>query len=603
MQHIDYKFKDNDPKATVEKICGILDDLGIKTETIWHDSGIDYCYSLTVTGEKGSPRANGKGVSADFAHASAYGEFIERMQGGLFLYKYQSLTHRPGMDTHAYAPDVKYMTVDELVENGEWMDYLIEAYPHPLLSRRSIAEQCLVYSGSQDGRVLTVPFYSLFEDRYVYLPMGFVDQIYATNGCCAGNTREEAWVHAFSEIMERYATIRLLVSGCAVPRIPEETLKKFPAVDRIISQLREEGDIEVDVFDCSFGYDIPVIATRFISKKYHSYQVKLGADPVLEIAIQRTLTEMLQGTSIHKVARKHGGAILKDPEYFGSISNVINQLETGSGFFSADFFADELVCHEKATEFTDNCNKSNKELLQYMMDMYRKIGKPVYVRNFSYLGFPSYRFVVPGISEAYASRLHELVPEYAIGDETAKTMRNVAAATDDELSWMMSYHQIISGTMGRYPFFNRLSGVPLSGYDNDRNCAVTRAYASYRLNRFQDAIRYMKGQIAGFDKDSAEYFTCVNKYLEYRINEMDEEKIRSILYKFFAKQYPDRLYQKLEAGLTPYDDYLVRCDFTSCQQCKHSARCAYTSIQQMTEKVGAVYKTFVHGQDRSEFSV
>ena len=61
--------------------------------------------------------------------------------------------------------------------------------------------------------------------------------------------------------------------------------------------------------------------------------------------------------------------------------------------------------------------------------------------------------------------------------------------------------------------------------------------------------------------------------------------------------------EKLEAGLTPYDDYLVRCDFTSCQQCKHSARCAYTSIQQMTEKVGAVYKTFVHGQDRSEFSV
>ena len=88
MQYIDNKFKDACPMDTVANIQQLLNKLNIETEEKWHESGLDNCWSLTVSAKGGFPIANGKGVSKEFARASAYGEFIERLQGGLFFYKF-----------------------------------------------------------------------------------------------------------------------------------------------------------------------------------------------------------------------------------------------------------------------------------------------------------------------------------------------------------------------------------------------------------------------------------------------------------------------------------------------------------------------------------
>ncbi len=209
MRIIDEKFKETTPTETVQKIKGILDKLGIEVTEQWNDSGLSNCYSLNLYANGGSPFSNGKGVTKEFAQASAYGEFIERLQVGLFFYKHQSIISNREMDIHSFAPDAKYMTVEELVENGEWMDYIIDALGNPAVTRKTIAEHCKIYSCSSDGRVLTLPFFSIFENKHVYLPMGFIDQIYATNGCCVGNTRAEAWIHAFSEILERHSAVMI----------------------------------------------------------------------------------------------------------------------------------------------------------------------------------------------------------------------------------------------------------------------------------------------------------------------------------------------------------------------------------------------------------
>lgn len=443
-QYIDSKFKDKDPVETVKKIQSILDGLGIAVEENWTDSGVENCYSLCLSANNGIPSTNGKGVTEDFARASAYGEFIERLQGGLFFYKYQSIIRNPEINIQAYAPDGKYVTVDELIADGDWMDILIETYPSPLTDRQSIAEQCLAFACSDDGRILTVPFYSLFEDKYVYLPIGFVDQIYATNGCCVGNTREEAWVHALAEIMERHATLKMLTTGASAPRIDDQELEKYPTVSKIVRQLREEANLTVEIFDYSIGNGFPVVSTRIINKKDHSYSVNVAADPVFEIALQRTLTEMFQGRNLKNVTSRHDGIILNQFTDFSPVSNIINQLETGSGLHTADFFANELTCQRKPTEFADMSGKTNTELLDYMLGLYRQLGKPVYVRNFSHLGFPCYRFIVPGFSEALSIRLQELVPEYAIADQSAATLRNAAQASDEDLSWMLNYSTMIS---------------------------------------------------------------------------------------------------------------------------------------------------------------
>ncbi len=74
MQYIDEKFKEAKPQDTVAKIKGILDSLGIEVYETWYDSGLENCYSLTVSAKGGIPTSNGKGITKDFARASAYGE-------------------------------------------------------------------------------------------------------------------------------------------------------------------------------------------------------------------------------------------------------------------------------------------------------------------------------------------------------------------------------------------------------------------------------------------------------------------------------------------------------------------------------------------------
>ena len=140
------------------KLTSILDSVGIKLNEEWFDSGVEHCYSLRVSAPGGFPGTNGKGVTKALARASAYGEFIERLQTGLFMYKYQSLEFNKGLFLHEFAPDAKYMTKAELVENGEWMDYVIATYGGRL-TRDEIADQCAMYAGSDN--VLTLPYYSI----------------------------------------------------------------------------------------------------------------------------------------------------------------------------------------------------------------------------------------------------------------------------------------------------------------------------------------------------------------------------------------------------------------------------------------------------------
>ena len=604
VEHIDYKFKDRDPRQTVEKIQGILKDLGIETFERWRESGLDNCHTVVLFANNGVPRTVGKGVTKEFARASAYAEFIERLQAGLHISGLQSLLREPGMDIHRFAPDAKYMTEQELIENGEWMDPIIASYPDQKVTRQSLARLCRIYACADDGKILVLPFYSLFEKKYVYLPSAFVARMYTANGNCAGNTREEAWVHALSEMMERKASQKMLVSGESAPRIPEETLQKFPTVSRILQQIRENGEFDIAIFDYSIGNGFPVVSTRIIHKGTQAYRVNIAADPVLEIAVQRTLTETFQGKNIHNFTNGHNGRILNKVTDFPVASNVINQLRANNGLYTANYFADESTCTRKPTEFADNSNKSNKELLEYVMGLYKQLGKPVYVRNYSFLGFPSYKFVVPGFSETRWVSLNEPVPEYGIADSVRNVYRNPVAASTDQLALMLSHSKMISNIIERSDSLSNMSGIPLMSPDNSLLVWLIRAYAAYRLNIHKDGMVYLQKAIAACAAPQRkQYLKCVFRYLELTDAGIEADKVRSVLYKFFISEHPDRLYEKLDQGKTPYDDLLLRCDFTSCDHCRYVGECSFREIGEANRNIGKKYAAFTQGQASAEFEI
>ncbi len=600
MNYIDEKFKDTSPVKTVETIQNLLKNIGLTISENWNDSGVENCCSLRVNAGEIIPGANGKGVSKEFARASAYGEFIERLQSGLFFYKYQSFECDPSVNLQCFAPDAKYFTKEELDETADWMDYILNAYDG--LTRQSLLKQFEMYAHTDDGKILCIPFYSLFEDKYVYLPAGFIEHIYSANGCCVGNSEAEALVHAFSEIMERKASIAAVTKGISFPRIPEEVLQSFPTVSKILARLRETDDLDVAIFDCSLGNGFPVISTRIINKNTHGYIVNFAADPVLEIAIQRTLTEIFQARNLKNIAPEQNKVILGSVNDMRSASNVLNQLETGKGYFAADYFADEITCDRKSTDFKDNSGLTNQQLLEKMLELYKEIGKPVLVRNYNFLGFPCYKVIVPGYSESRGMKLTETIQEYGIGHEVSKILRYPQKFTAPDFAVLSMFKKMIANIHSRHNNFKYLAGLPLDGSACDLLINVTFAYCAYVTNDMKTVFENLaalsrKSTISDEDK---KYFECVKQYLTLKGSKVDQEKIFCVLNKFHKKQYVQKLEVALKNG-TPFDEYLLKCDTKNCNDCRYKNNCHYDHIRKLIKNAGNIYSKFIDGQNREHF--
>ena len=600
MNYIDAKFKDRDPVETVATVKRILSENGIEIEDYSGNSGIENLYSMHVQVPGGFPGSNGKGVTPEFARASGYAEFMERVQMGLLCNGFPYIETDPELNLHTYAPDKKYMTEDELVENGEWMDWIIKESKEPL-TRRMIAKKCMIYGFSD--KVLTLPFYSLFEDKYVYIPSGFTARIYTANGCCAGNSKAEAWIHAFSEIMERHNCEKIFTSGKSVPEIPREKLRKFKVVNSILEELEKDGDLDVSVFDYSLGTGFPVVSTRIINKRNHSYHINVAADPVFEIAVQRTLTESFQGRSVAFFDENDHSRILVDFNDMDPLINISNQIRTDDGFCTVDYFANELTCDEKCSDFEDNSSCDNTELLKKMLDRFKKLGKPVYVRNFSYLGFPSYKIIVPGFSETGGYvRFCDRKNSDWFANRTHEAMRNIEAADDILLSDMFIYHGMIHGLKSREMKFSRLAGIPLVNANEEYLAAVHFAYAAMKLNR-PDALISWLGTAVGYADDPAEkdYCAALRQYFIFKNRDVPEDKIFLVLKKFYRPDSVERLGKNLDFGGNVFDGMLVRCSRENCAKCFLRDKCRCETVRELYKKVGKKYLGFTDGQNRNEF--
>ncbi len=594
MKYIDEKFKDEKPQVTVDNIIEKLNSIGITLSEKWNDSKIENCCSLRVTAGGKIPGTNGKGITKDFARASAYGEFIERLQSGLFFYKYQSFENDESVFLHSFAPDKRYMTKEEILEDSDWMDPIVKKYG---ITKQSIADQCQIYACSE--KILTIPFYSLFEDKYVYLPAALIEHIYGANGCCVGNTKEEAWVHALSEIFERHSNISILKSGKPAPIIPREKLKNFETVNAILSKIDEQGVYDVEILDYSYGKKFPVIATRIINKKTKGYLVNVGADPVFEIAVERTLTEIFQGRNLDNFTSSHNGAILNKLNDISELDNVVNQIETGNGLYTVDFFADDAGENE-VSSFLDNSNKTNEQLMKEIVKQYKSLGLQIYVRNYSFLGFQCYKFVVPGFSEAKGERLQEPIPSYYFADRASKTLRNIKKADAAALSELLMYHKMITNFISRKNNFNYLSGLPLSNTKYN-TASIYFAYAALKLKNEKLFNSYIDTAILfTSDEDSdKDYLRAVKQWITFENNGVLREKALKVIEKFYFADTVERLKKNLESE-TLLDEFLVECG--DCSNCKFKQDCCYESIREIIKKTGAEYSKFTNGQAKENFA-
>ena len=560
----DAAFKDDTPLKTVARIQGILKAHGIETQEKWSDTGVPYCHYLRVRVFGTVFGANGKGVTREFALASAYGELMERLQLGRIFKDDQQ---KNGLTSDSDTTDAA-MTPMQLLEQSEdrYAQFVKRLYNYTgvELSPEEMLQQ---YCGA-DGKIPVNGFYCINKDRQEYLPTVFVSNVYTTNGCAAGNTPEEALVQAISEAVERAVSNRILLEDIAVPDIGEEVLRGCPVAYETIQFLREHG-FRVTVKDCSLGEKYPVVCVCLIHEGTGKYHTHFGAHPRFEIALQRTLTESFQGRNLKDVARFEG-FFQKDATF--DMGNLMNQLVLGSAERVPEFFMSAGQTNRIPGGFTGT---DNKELLKECIDYFGGKGYDILVRDYSCLGFPTYQVIIPGYSEIFVHRMDSKQNDLRYHSYTQRVLLDPSGATVDELmGFLMNLAKVTKQQLGRMPFSKQVNlPVQLTREEESYYMDAAMASVNYRLGRKAETLRCLNRIIAEGAETDIGYAICLKRYLTLQGSGKGDQQIRAVLECFHEPGTVDGIFRAVSENRNPLDALTLHCDMRCESTCRLYGRC------------------------------
>lgn len=292
------RYKETSPEKTVKRIKEILKKHGVAVEENWTKKSSVGTYSLRLCVKGTNLGQNGKGMTKEFAMASAYAEFLERYQNGILVFRQEKPTAKLPF---IYSADEKNLSVEELTtQNDSFIHQIFMDNEEECSDKRNLLEQIL----GKENQITCLPHYSVKDKKVVYIPHVLSCHLIGTNGMCAGNSPEEAMIEGISEILERYVTMQLIYQKVALPEIPDSYLEKFPKVKEMIERLRKKDGYVCKLLDCSLGGKYPVAGLVIIQKNTGRFGFKLGAHPDYGIAMERCFTEAAQGMDIYDYAMR-----------------------------------------------------------------------------------------------------------------------------------------------------------------------------------------------------------------------------------------------------------------------------------------------------------
>ena len=390
--------KDLPLEQTIANMSSLLADLGIKIEIASWRNIIPNVWSLHIR-DAHSPMCftNGKGATKESALASALGEYLERLSCNHFY------AGSFWGDDIANAPFVHYPNERWFVAGKK------DALPKDMLDAYSLAiynpdgelrSSHLIDTNSGNAKrgICCLPFVRQSDGATVYFPSNLIENLYASNGMSAGNTLAEAQVQCLSEIFERAVKREILEGEMALPDVPDAVLAKYPSILAGIKSLEEQG-YPVLVKDASLGGQYPVMCVTLMNPRTGGVFASFGAHPSLEIALERSLTELLQGRSFE------GLNDLPQPTFVSNAvtepNNFVEHFIDSSGVVSWRFFSAKSDYAFVEWDFSSQGDNANREEVATLLGILKTLDKETYIATYDDLGAVACRIVVPGYSEVY----------------------------------------------------------------------------------------------------------------------------------------------------------------------------------------------------------
>lgn len=547
--------KDLPLEQTIANMSGILADLGMKIEIASWRNIVPNVWSLHIRDAQSNLCfTNGKGATKESALASALGEFIERLNCNFFY------------NDQFWGEDIA---------NAEFVHYPNERWfkpgPKDALPEEILDEHCLaIYnpdgelrgshlydtnSGNTLRGICSLPFVRQSDGETVYFPSNLIENLYLSNGMSAGNTLSEAQVQCLSEIFERAVKREILENELCLPDVPQDVLAKYPGIVAGIQGLEEQG-FPVLVKDASLGGEYPVMCVTLMNPRTGGVFASFGAHPSLEVALERSLTELLQGRSFE------GLNDLPQPT-FDSLAltepnNFVEHFIDSSGVVSWRFFGATPDFEFVEWDFSGKGADSNEQEAATLFGILEDMGKEVYVATYDDLGANACRILVPGYSEIYPV-------EDLIWDNTNKALLfrkdilNLHALSDRELKSLL--RNLNNAEVDDYTDITTLIGVEFD--DNTVWGQLTilelKLLINLALKKYDDAKELVEAFLQYNDNtvERGLFYQAVNAVLEIQLDdELALANYEHNLRRMFGNERMDAVIGSVDGsvrfhGLTP----------------------------------------------------
>ncbi len=395
---------------------------------------------------------NGKGSTKESALASALGEYIERLS-----------------NNHFYAG--AYWGED--IANGAFVHYPSERWfkpgPGDSLPTEILDDYCRAIfnpdgellgshlidtnSGNIDRGICALPYVRQSDGETVYFPSNLIENLYVSNGMSAGNTLAEAQVQCLSEIFERAVKRESIEGEMALPDVPLAIIQKYPRILAGIEALQAQG-YPVLVKDASLGGLYPVMCVTLMNPRTGGVFASFGAHPSFEVALERSLTELLQGRSFE------GLNDLPPPTFTSEVvtesNNFVEHFIDSSGIVSWRFFSTKADFEFVHWDFSCGGENANVKEAHALFGILKAMGKETYMAVYDELGAVACRILVPGYSEIYP--IDDL-----IWDNTNKALLfradilNLFQLNDEELSDL--FERLENNELDEYSDIATLIGI------------------------------------------------------------------------------------------------------------------------------------------------
>lgn len=387
--------KDAALEESIEKFQQKLTTLGFNIEEASWLNPVPNVWSVHIR-DKDCPQcfSNGKGASKKAALASALGEYFERLSTNYFwtdFYLGQDIAN----GDFVHYPNEKWFPIEDeaLLPQGILDDRLFEHFdPNQELTPELLVD---LQSGNYERGIVALPYMRQSDQQTVYIPQSIISNLYVSNGMSAGNSQFEARVQGLSEVFERYVKNKIIAEAISLPLIPQEVMARYPSIQAAIDKLEQEG-FPILAYDASLGGQYPVICVILLNPTNGTCFASFGAHPKFQVALERTVTELLQGRSLKDLD------VFSPPSFNNDDVAEHANLEThfidSSGLISWDLFKDTPDYEFADWNFS---GKDTHEEYDNLMAIFRAEKKDVYIMDYNHLGVYACRIIVPGMSDIY----------------------------------------------------------------------------------------------------------------------------------------------------------------------------------------------------------